>query len=68
MLIPDWVRKAMEQYNGPQTGRVIINIELYKGGVTKMEIGSIVRIPSGNTEVTGQEVKPEKKSGSSPSA
>jgi len=33
-----------------------------------MEIGSIVRIPSGNTEVTGQEVKPEKKSGSSPSA
>ena len=44
MNFPLWVKSAIEEFKPPLTGRVEIGLELYNGGVTKMEIGSSLRI------------------------
>jgi len=44
MELPSWVKGTIERFDAPPTGKVIITLERYQGGVTKMEIGSLVRI------------------------
>ena len=43
MILPSWVRDALTVFEAPPTGKVVIELELYQGGVTKLEIGGIVR-------------------------
>ena len=44
MNLPDWVQDEIRRYDAPPTGKVVIEIECYQGGVTKMEIGGVVRV------------------------
>ena len=44
MELPPWVHEAIRQLTPPFTGKVVIELELYKGGVTKIEIGGMVRV------------------------
>ena len=43
MKLPEWVRKEIDGFAPPLTGKVVISLELYQGGVTKVEIGGSVR-------------------------
>jgi hypothetical protein len=52
MDLPSWVIKLIQEYEAPETGRVLINIERYQGGVTKVEIGGIIRRKPPQTEDT----------------
>jgi len=53
MLIPPWVLEELCNFESPETGKVTIALEIYKGGITKIEIGSILRIPSGKSQIKG---------------
>lgn len=44
MNFPEWVKETIEKFSPPQTGRVEIALELYKGGITKLEIGNTIRV------------------------
>lgn len=44
MELPDWVENEIRKFAPPQTGKVEIVLELYCGGVTKMELGGTVRV------------------------
>lgn len=44
MTLPDWVQDAIKNLEPPKTGKVVIEIECYMGGVTKLEIGGHVRV------------------------
>lgn len=44
MKVPDWVLNEIFKFEPPQTGRVEIALEIYKGGVTKLEIGNTIRV------------------------
>ena len=44
MTLPDWVQAAIKNLEPPKTGKVIIEIECYMGGVTKLEIGGHIRV------------------------
>jgi hypothetical protein len=43
MDVPTWLLELIRKFNAPPTGRVIINLERYQGGITKVEIGGTVR-------------------------
>ena len=43
MILPSWVRDALAAFEPPPTGKVLIELELYQGGITKLEIGGVVR-------------------------
>ena len=43
MELPAWVIDLIRKFNAPPTGRVVINLERYQGGITKAEIGGIIR-------------------------
>jgi len=53
MKLPEWVLEVLDKFNGPDTGKVTISLEVYKGGITRIEIGSILRIPSGKSQIKG---------------
>lgn len=44
MDLPAWVRRAIQDFEAPATGKVVLELELYKMGITKIEIGGIVRL------------------------
>ena len=44
MQLPDWVQEAIRKLEAPKTGKVVIELECYQGGVTKIELGGIVRM------------------------
>ncbi len=44
MDLPAWVEEEIAKYEAPMTGKVVIEIERYLGGVTKIEIGGLVRV------------------------
>ena len=44
MDLPEWVQRVIRDYVPPPTGKVLITVEQYKGGVTKVEIGGMVRV------------------------
>ena len=43
MDLPSWIIEAIKEFGAPYTGRIIIELELYRGGVTKLEIGGFIR-------------------------
>jgi len=43
MDLPPWVSDIIRQFTPPETGEVVIVLERYKGGVTKMKIGGQIR-------------------------
>ena len=43
MDLPEWVRDIIGRFTAPVTGKVVIMLERYQGGITKMEIGGMVR-------------------------
>jgi len=43
MELPSWVLDAIKEYEGPKTGRVVLELEYYQGGVTKIELGGFIR-------------------------
>jgi len=48
MTLPAWVLEAVRRLEAPSTGRVVIILECYQGGVTKIELGGLVRIKPQN--------------------
>jgi hypothetical protein len=50
MTLPDWVQAAIKNLEPPKTGKVVIEIECYMGGITKLEIGGHVRVKPENQE------------------
>ena len=44
MTIPSWVKEVIDNFKEPETGKVVLSLEYYKGGVTKIEIGGIIRV------------------------
>lgn len=43
MDLPAWVQEEIRRFVAPATGKVVIVIERYQGGVTTIEIGGSVR-------------------------
>jgi len=51
MDLPQWVREIIGRFTAPVTGKVVIELEVYSNGITKMSIGGIVReTPPGRKE------------------
>ncbi len=44
MDLPIWVQDEIAKFEPPATGKVVIVLERYQGGVTKLEIGDMVRV------------------------
>lgn len=44
MDLPAWVRQEIEKFDAPPTGKVVIVLERYMGGITNLEIGGAVRV------------------------
>ena len=44
MNLPNWVTEAIRRFTPPATGKVVIELECYKNGITKIEIGGTTRI------------------------
>ena len=44
MILPDWVLEEIRRFEAGPTGKVVIELERYQGGVTKLEIGGVVRV------------------------
>ena len=60
---------AILAYEAPQTGKVTITLEIYQNGITKMELGGVVRIkPDGAVEVTGKIKYPQDEEWKHPSS
>jgi hypothetical protein len=45
------VEEELARFRAPETGKVLIVLECYKGGVTQLEIGGHVRIKPGATAI-----------------
>lgn len=43
MKLPDWALAVIQNFQALQTGKVTIELELYNGGITKLEIGGVER-------------------------
>jgi len=43
MNLPNWVNETIRKFVAPATGKVLIELECYQNGVTKMEIGGVIR-------------------------
>ena len=43
MILPAWVREAIRVFEAPVTGKVTIELEVYQQGITKLEIGGVIR-------------------------
>jgi len=43
MDLPQWVHDIIGKFSAPATGKVVIVLECYQRGITKMEIGGMVR-------------------------
>jgi len=56
MNLPNWVHETIRKFVAPPTGKVLIELECYQNGVTKMEIGGVIRT---KPEKEGEEPKPE---------
>lgn len=52
MDLPAWVEEEIQKYEAPQTGKIILEIERYMGGITKIEIGGLVRVKPPQTRAT----------------
>jgi len=52
MDLPAWVQDEIARYEAPTTGKVVIEIERYQGGVTKIELGGMVRVKPPQTRAT----------------
>jgi hypothetical protein len=50
MNLPPWVVKEIQDFVGPATGKVVITVEQYQGGVTSIEIGGVVRFKPPKTD------------------
>ena len=51
MNLPNWINEVIRRFVPPPTGKVVIELEFYQNGVTKCEIGGIVRVkPSDDYE------------------
>ncbi len=44
MDIPEWVSETFRTFRAPSTGKVMIDLEFYQGGITRLEIGGVVRV------------------------
>jgi len=44
MNLPNWVNETIRKFVAPPTGKVIIELEFYQNGITKAEIGGIIRV------------------------
>jgi len=44
MNLPNWVNETIRKFVAPPTGKVVIELESYNGGITKIEIGGIIRV------------------------
>jgi len=44
MDLPAWVQDELRRYDPPATGKVVIVLERYKGGITTLEIGGMIRV------------------------
>lgn len=57
MNLPPWVLESIYKFAAPETGQVVITLELYKNGVTKLELGGVVRVKpnSGQVEIKANE-------------
>ena len=58
MNLPDWVLKAIRDFAAPGTGKVTLTLECYQGGITKLELGGVVRVKpeSAQIDTTGAKV------------
>lgn len=43
MDLPAWVLEEIRRFEAPRTGKVVIELERYQGGVTRLEIGGVIR-------------------------
>jgi len=51
MELPEWVKEVIEDFKPPfATGKLIIELELYKTGVTQVAIGGLVRVKPGRKD------------------
>jgi hypothetical protein len=48
MNLPAWVQEAIRKFEPPKTGKVVVEMECYQGGVTKIEIGGVIRVKPDN--------------------
>ncbi len=44
MVLPSWVQETIRNFEPPKTGKVVLELEMYMGGVSKVEIGGVVRV------------------------
>lgn len=51
MNLPRWVEEELARFRAPETGKVIVVLECYKGGVTQLEIGAHVRVKPGASAI-----------------
>lgn len=53
MELPAWVLATIRAFEAPATGEVVIKLERYQGGVTKMRIGGVILVkPEGKPAAT----------------
>lgn len=52
MELPAWVLEEIRRFEPAPTGKVVIEIERYQGGVTKLEIGGVVRVKPPTAQVS----------------
>ena len=52
MDLPEWVAEEIRRYEAPMTGKVVLEIERYMGGITRIEIGGLVRVKPPQTRAT----------------
>ena len=53
MNLPEWIIEEIKKYVPPSTGRLVIALEIYQGGVTKLELGNVVRLKPPHLETKG---------------
>lgn len=52
MQLPNWINEVIRRFVPPPTGKVVIELEFYQGGVTKCEVGGIIRYkPEGKESI-----------------
>lgn len=50
MNLPNWVNETIRKFVPPPTGKIIIELECYQNGITKIEIGGMVRVKQHSDE------------------
>lgn len=43
MKFPAWVQERIDGFTPPATGKIVIELECYQGGISKIEMGAVVR-------------------------